>query len=163
MNNIYIKYSDEGSLTHYGVKGMKWRKRKKKTEMSEREMYDAGGSNRLNRLRPFHDDGEVPQKGGYLRGQYNPSIKGTIENRKRLWNAGYYTRREGTLTAKRSITKTLQSAGKSSLSKSKKAISKGFSFFKNKFKKKPKGYMYVFDGSKLDKNGRPKRVKQAYY
>lgn len=29
MNNVYIKhYADEDSLTHYGVKGMKWRHRK---------------------------------------------------------------------------------------------------------------------------------------
>lgn len=147
MRNVYIKHSDdENSLTHYGVKGMKWRKHKARgnDETSIYERYKMYGIN-------------------------EPDQNARIEKlgaAEKAFSAGYTTRREGKLKARRSVTKTLSSFGKSSLSKTKKSVSKGASFLSKKFGgyriktgkmntvsangKKHKRYVSV------TKNGRPK-------
>lgn len=146
MSEYLIMRDDSEPLTHYGVRGMKWKKRKKSQigssknkEWSERRMYDAGAeskglpspADKLNRIRPFHDDGESPDGKGYKARNYNPSLKGTIENRKSLWKKGYYTRKEGTLSSKTNYKKIVKNKAKKVLKTSRKAINKG----KTKFRK----------------------------
>lgn len=150
--STYIKHSEDDSLTHYGVKGMKWRKRKKKNnEWSERVMYDAGGSSRLDRIRPFHDDGQSPDGKGYKSGQYNPSLKGTIERRKRLFKEGYYDRKEGSLKSRKNYPKAIKSslnkAKKATMSTAKKAIKKGKDKWNQRYISKgvANEYMYTYN------------------
>lgn len=138
MNSVYIKhYADEDSLTHYGVKGMKWRKHKTK-HIDDQYLSELAYNSKKN-----------PE----------PPTYSSISSKKVPWykaKAPWYGKQKQAISS-------VKKFGTKSLKNAKKSISKGGSWFKNKLKKKPKGYMYVFDGSKLDKYGRPKRVKQAYY
>lgn len=130
MKNKYVKhYADEDFLTHYGVKGMKWRKHKVRTPGEDREVL----------LNQYGINGSDPNR-------YEK-----LDNAESLFKKGAINRREGFIKSRRSVTKTLASAAKykapwygkqkqaiSSVKKfgtkkfksAKKSVSKGISWFK---------------------------------
>lgn len=117
MNNVYIKhYADEDSLTHYGVKGMKWRHHKSifglhtgYNEDVTRQLQEAAQVRNMERD-AHRNDGSV---------------------RQHLGQAGLAARAEAKRrqSASYRVSSLFKKAGKSTLGASKKAVSKGKSIF----------------------------------
>lgn len=130
--NTYIKHSEDDSLTHYGVKGMTWRKRKKKDwPMSDRSLYNPN---------------DMHGMGGDSHTQL----------RKRLWKEGYATRREGFLTSRPDYKKILKKKVSRTLKSSKKAASKGYKKLNNMRKRAAK-----FDKKKQSSSSNKKHHKMS--
>lgn len=119
MNNVYIKhYADEDSLTHYGVKGMKWRHHKSifglhtgYNEDITRQLQEAAQVRNMERD-AHRNDGSIKQ---------------------RLGQAGLAARAEAKRrqSASYRVSSVFKKAGRSTLGASKKAVSKGKSIFNN--------------------------------
>lgn len=124
MKAIYIKHTaDDDSLTHYGVKGMKWHKHKRRflpgyDEEMTRELQDAAQKRNMER--------DAHRKDGGIKsslGQVGLTVRAEAKKRQ---------------TTSYKVSSTLKRAGSSTIRASKKAVSKGKSIFNSirTFKKK---------------------------
>ena len=136
MNNLYIKHSDdENSLTHYGVKGMKWRKHKARGNDDIRNKYleierDKDGNAISGTWKTANGPAAARAHGAAetIRG------KAMQERARRLNEAkwkGLALRQE--IQANHSTSAKINRALKKPFKASKKAVSKGASFLSKKF------------------------------
>lgn len=134
MEAQYIKIKED-ELYHYGVKGMKWRKRKRPIRYS---MYNV--TNRIDRYVRLED---FNNKGEYVVHTYPKKLNRSTKNEKiskttrGLANHTIETMKpKSTMRARKNVSRILSGFGKTSVSKAQKAISKGISWFKKSSKRK---------------------------
>lgn len=134
MEVQYIKISKD-ELYHYGIKGMKWRKRKRPVRF---QMNNA--ANRIDSAVRIED---FNHKGEYVGHTYPKKLNRSTKHEKiskttrGLANHTIETMKpKSTMRARKNVSKILSSFGKTPVAKAQKAISKGASWFKKLSKRK---------------------------
>lgn len=136
MNNVYIKhYAEEDSLTHYGVKGMKWKHHKPKRDEAYLQSLDRAYDKAEDLYENNKTYRRIMDHYGYDRMSKASPNSRYYKNGVRVhkaWNRAfdsYVAIQAGKTRAKRVFSK----ASNRTISGAKKSVSKGLSWF-NRFR-----------------------------
>lgn len=142
--STYIKHSEDDSLTHYGVKGMKWKNRKAKKDAA----FYYGQDKAYAKADRLYDKNKVYRK---VMDHYGPENNSKSARRfRKTWNKAfdvYASAQSGKYRADKAF-KKLKKKGSNTIKSSKKAASKGYKKLNSmrkratKFAKRKQKYLY---------------------
>lgn len=134
--NMYIKHSEDDSLTHYGVKGMKWRK-KKGSKILDSFGDVASGVKAETHYRKKEKALGRPY-GSVYNGESREKIKNKFRKKSELKSRKNYSK---------AIKSSLNKAKKATMSTAKKAIKKGKDKWNQRYISKgvANEYMYTYN------------------